>query len=75
MQREAGAEGKGSALFMCLLRVISEPGHTAAPLSRIIIKLGQWIKVTERQILPQYKNELPEDKTIKQWLQCLYKVV
>lgn len=41
---------------------ILEPGESAGQLLRIIVKWGQWIKVTERWILSQYKKELPEDE-------------
>lgn len=42
-----GQVGKESAIFMCLLCLILEPGYPTAQLLRITVKLGPWTKVTE----------------------------
>lgn len=58
-REKRGQGAKRSAFFMCL--DIGTWGHCCPALENIV-KLGQWIKVTECQILSQYKKELFEDE-------------
>ena len=64
-REKQGWRGWGSVFFVYLLCLRWRPGYTATQLSRIIIKLGQWIQVTEWQIPPQYEKKLPEDKNFQ----------
>lgn len=50
---------------MCLLCLILELGYIAPQFLRIIVKLGQWIKVTEWQIPPRYKKGLPKEENFQ----------